>query len=52
MSQIDLDLDVVRWLDGSVEIIDVEEFEEHRVALDYPGELVAGAVDASRRRSS
>jgi hypothetical protein len=49
LTQVDLDLDVVNRLDGSVEIIDEDEFEKHRVALDYPCELVVGAMDASQR---
>lgn len=37
---IDLDLDVVRRSDGSVEIDDEDEFEEHRIAFDYPQHVV------------
>lgn len=33
---IDLDLDVIRRLNGSVEIIDQDDFEENRTAYDYP----------------
>lgn len=49
LTQIDLDLDVVRRLDGSVEIIDEDEFEDHRVRLGYPAELIRGARDAADR---
>lgn len=40
---VDLDLDVVVWNDGRIEVVDEDEFAEHRVALAYPDELVAGA---------
>lgn len=48
---IDLDLDVVVWnnADGrGVELVDEDEFELHRVALDYPQELVKRARRAGR----
>jgi hypothetical protein len=44
---VDLDLDVVRKPDGSVEVLDEDEFAAHRVQLDYPGELVEAAQDAA-----
>lgn len=40
---VDLDLDVVRGFNGRVVVDDEDEFEEHRVALGYPVEVVAGA---------
>jgi uncharacterized protein len=43
VSAIDLDLDVVAWRDGGVEIVDVDEFDEHRVVLGYPPEIVEKA---------
>lgn len=49
VSQVDLDLDVIRLLDGSVEVIDEDEFEEHRVSLGYPQELIDGARTAAER---
>ncbi|HZD22773.1 MAG TPA: DUF402 domain-containing protein [Acidimicrobiia bacterium] len=49
LTQVDLDLDVIRRLDGTVEIIDVDEFDKHRVALGYPDELVDAARDAAER---
>ena len=33
---VDLDLDVVRLVDGTVEIEDEDEFNEHRLSLRYP----------------
>jgi uncharacterized protein len=44
---IDLDLDVVRWRDGRVEIIDRDEFESNRVRYRYPAAVVAAAEDAA-----
>jgi hypothetical protein len=41
---IDLDLDVVAFRDGRVEVIDVDEFDEHRLTLGYPAQIVAGAL--------
>jgi uncharacterized protein len=43
MTAIDLDLDVVRHWDGTVEILDEDEFAEHQVALGYPLDVVAHA---------
>jgi len=40
---VDLDLDVVRHRDGSVAILDEDEFAEHQVALGYPAEVIAEA---------
>lgn len=48
---IDLDFDVVVWTDdkraGLVELVDEDEFEEHRVALGYPEELVSSSRRAA-----
>lgn len=42
---IDLDIDLVRYrADGRVEVEDEDEFEEHRVTLGYPDDIVAGAL--------
>ena len=40
---VDLDLDVVRWRDGRVEVLDEDEFAEHQVQLGYPAELISQA---------
>lgn len=37
---IDVDLDVVLLIDGSIEVLDEDEFEEHRAQLSYPDWLV------------
>ena len=44
VSAVDLDLDVVRWRDdGRVEVLDEDEFDDHRVRLRYPADVVADA---------
>lgn len=55
---IDLDLDVVQLVDGSIQILDEDEFEEHRSSLGYPDWMidqartstaeVAAAIEALR----
>jgi protein associated with RNAse G/E len=44
---VDLDLDVIRLLDGSCEIIDQDEFAEHQVAFGYPDDVIAHAEAAA-----
>ena len=47
---IDLDFDVIVWKPvrgGHVELVDVDEFEQHRVELAYPPQLVADAQRAA-----
>lgn len=46
---IDMDLDVVRLVDGTIMVLDEDEFEDHRVSLDYPDWMVdqARATTAS-----
>jgi protein associated with RNAse G/E len=36
----DLDLDVIRLVDGTCKIVDVDEFEEHQVAYGYPQDVI------------
>jgi hypothetical protein len=43
VTAVDLDLDVVRELDGRVWVDDEDEFALHRVELGYPPEVVAAA---------
>jgi len=38
---VDLDLDVVRLRDGTVRLLDEDEFEEHQVLYGYPAEEIA-----------
>ncbi len=44
---IDLDLDIVRMRNGSVLLLDEEEFEANRIALSYPDELTERARRAA-----
>ncbi|MFZ0664783.1 MAG: DUF402 domain-containing protein [Acidimicrobiales bacterium] len=44
---IDLDLDVVQLIDGSVLIVDEDEFAEHQVLYDYPQDIIDGARKAA-----
>ncbi len=44
VTQVDLDLDVVRRIDGSVEVLDEDEFLDHQVRYEYPQDL----IDATR----
>lgn len=43
VTAVDLDLDVVRGLDGRVWVDDEDEFAEHRVRYGYPADVVAAA---------
>ena len=45
--QVDLDLDVVRLRDGSVTILDEDEFIEHQRRFKYAPELIDGARTAA-----
>jgi hypothetical protein len=44
---VDLDLDVVAFVDGRVEVVDQDEFAEHRQMYGYPPRIVAGAEHAA-----
>jgi protein associated with RNAse G/E len=58
VTMIDLDLDIVRWRDGSVEVLDEDEFAEHQVRYEYPPQIVDRArattaqvfIDVEERR--
>ncbi|MCB0907648.1 MAG: DUF402 domain-containing protein [Nocardioidaceae bacterium] len=43
VSLVDLDLDVIERLDGTVVVDDEDEFAEHQVAFGYPPEVIASA---------
>lgn len=49
VSLVDLDLDVIERLDGTVVVDDEDEFAEHRVAFGYPADLVTSAQLACDR---
>ena len=40
VTMVDLDLDVVRYQDGTVAILDEDEFAKHQVAHAYPQKLI------------
>ena len=44
---VDLDLDVVRWADGRVELVDEDEFLEHQTSLGYPAWMIDRARAAA-----
>jgi len=52
VTMVDLDLDVVRLWDGTVEVLDEDEFAEHRVELGYPAEVVEMAVRSCAERAT
>lgn len=43
VTMVDIDLDVVRWSDGRVEVLDEDEFEVHQARYDYPERLIETA---------
>ncbi len=43
VTTVDLDLDVIRRRDGTVELLDIDEFEAHQIELSYPDHLIAHA---------
>jgi protein associated with RNAse G/E len=47
VTMVDLDLDVRRRRTGTVELLDEDEFAEHRVRFGYPPEIVAAARAAA-----
>ncbi len=47
VTQVDLDFDVARKLDGSVVVLDEDEFLDHQARYGYPPDLVAAARDAT-----
>lgn len=49
---VDLDLAVVRRLDGSVEVLDVDVFERHRDEFGYDTHLMDGALEAADEAAS
>ncbi|MCA2214384.1 DUF402 domain-containing protein [Jidongwangia harbinensis] len=44
---VDLDLDVVRWRDGRVDVLDEDEFADHQVRYGYPPEIVTQALETT-----
>jgi protein associated with RNAse G/E len=49
VTMIDLDLDVVRLrVDGSVVLLDEDEFDEHQVTYGYPPDVIEAAEGAAK----
>ncbi len=48
MTAVDLDLDVIRRWDGTIALLDEDEFAEHLLALRYPPEVVAAAEQSAQ----
>jgi len=46
---IDLDLDVVRRFDDTIEIVDQDEFEAHQIEYGYPPEIITLAEESAER---
>lgn len=49
VTMIDIDLDLVRWNDGQVEVLDEDEFAAHRHKYGYPERLVDTARATTAR---
>jgi uncharacterized protein len=47
VTMVDLDLDVRRRRAGAVDLLDEDEFAEHRVRFGYPPEIIAAATAAA-----
>jgi hypothetical protein len=48
VTMIDLDLDVRRRRDGSIELLDADEFAEHQVKYGYPAEVIGEAEQSAQ----
>ena len=44
---VDVDLDVIRYCDGRVAVVDRDEFEHHQLLYDYPPFIIEGAEQAT-----
>ncbi len=49
VTAVDFDLDVVRYRDGRVALLDEDEFEEHQVEFGYPGAVVETVAATAQR---
>ena len=49
VTMVDIDLDVMRLADGTVSIEDEDEFELHRIEMDYPERLIDTARATTAR---
>jgi protein associated with RNAse G/E len=46
---VDMDLDVLRFCDERVEIVDRDEFDDHQVRYGYPADVVTATEAAAAR---
>lgn len=49
VTMVDIDLDLVRWNDGTVEVLDEDEFEAHQRKYGYPDRLIDTARATTAR---
>ena len=49
VTMVDIDLDILRWSDGRVEVLDEDEFAQHQSEFDYPERLVDTARATAAR---
>ncbi len=49
VTQVDLDLDVIRTPAGTTEVLDEDEFLDHQVRFEYPAPIIANARSAVAR---
>jgi hypothetical protein len=47
VTTVDLDLDVIRFCDERVEVVDRDEFELHQRVFDYPSDVIEAAERAT-----
>lgn len=43
---VDLDIDVVVWPDGRIEVLDRDDFENNKLSYNYSEDIIRGAEDA------
>lgn len=46
LDYIDLDIDVIQWPDGRVDVLDREEFEQNSAAFGYPSDVMESTMAA------
>jgi protein associated with RNAse G/E len=46
LSYVDLDIDVIRWPDGRVDVLDRDDFEKNQKKFDYPQDVIDNAEAA------
>lgn len=46
LSYIDYDIDVIRYTDGRIAVVDQQEFSQHQIQYDYPDDIVLKADES------